>query len=391
MIYLDYAATTPVRPEVLAAMLPYFGEHFGYTSSVNRAGLAAGEAVAKARRVLSELVGLPPAAVVFTAGGTEADVLALRGVMGRSTGHGRPRSAVLSAVDQPAVLGTAHAMAGDGVEIRVAGVGADGRVRPGEIAALVDGTTALVSVMHVNNETGAVQPVADLSALVKGKNPRAVVHVDAVQSFARYPVSFARWPGVDLISIAGHKIYGPKGVGALFIRPGAHVKALITGGGQESGLRSGTHNVPGIVGLAEAARLSCGTAAQDLARYAGLAQRFLSGLAQSVPDAALNGATDETSPYALRAPYILNVRFPGAPAEPLLHALEAEDVLVSAGSACHAKDAKLSHVLAAMGVKDTDGGCLRFSFGRATTAEHVDRALEALARAVPRLRTMARA
>ncbi|MGH7725016.1 MAG: cysteine desulfurase family protein [Candidatus Eiseniibacteriota bacterium] len=389
MIYLDHAATTPVRPEVLEAMLPYFGEQFGNPSSVHRVGLAAGDAVAKARRTLGDLVGLPASSVVFTAGGTEADVLALRGVaLGPG---GRARSIVLSAIEHPAVLETGRALEADGVELRIVGVNPEGRVDPQEVANAVDASTAIVSIMHVNNETGAVQPIADLAALVKAKNPRTAVHVDAVQSFARYPVSFARWSGVDLVSIAGHKIYGPKGVGALFIRPGAHVKALITGGGQESGVRSGTHNVPGIVGLAEAARLSSATSAADLDRYAELARRFLAGLSLAVPDAAINGAADETPPYALRAPYILNVRFPGVPAEPLLHSLEAEDVLVSAGSACHSKDAKLSHVLAAMGVRDADGGCLRFSFGRATTNDHVDRALDVLGRAVPRLRAVARA
>jgi cysteine desulfurase len=389
MIYLDHAATTPVRPEVLEAMLPYFTEHFGNPSSVHRVGLAASEGVAKARRTLGELVGLPPSAVVFTAGGTEADVLALRGVLGRPAT--RPRSLVLSAVEHPAVLETAHALAAQGVETRVAPVDAEGRVDPDEVAALVDATTALVSIMHVNNETGATQPIAALARAVKAKNPRTLVHVDAVQSFARYPVSFARWPDVDLVSIAGHKIYGPKGVGALFVRPGTHLTALVTGGGQEAGLRSGTHNVPGIVGLAEAARLLCATAPEDLARYAALARHFLEGLAARVPGAALNGAADETAPYEKRAPWIVNVRIPNAPAEPLLHALEDAGVMASAGSACHAKDASLSHVLAAMGLTAESGACLRFSFGRTTTEANLDTALDALAASLPRLRAAARA
>jgi cysteine desulfurase len=384
MIYLDHAATTPVRPEVLEAMLPYFTERFGNPSSVHRVGLAASEGVQTARRVLAELVGAPPSGVVFTAGGTEADVLALRGVLARGSA-GRPRSLVISAVEHPAVLETAHALTD--VETRIAPVDAEGRVDPLAVAALVDETTALVSIMHVNNETGAVQPIAALARAVKAKNPRTLVHVDAVQSFARYPVSFARWPDVDLISIAGHKIYGPKGVGALFVRPGTHLAALVTGGGQEAGLRSGTHNVPGIVGLAEAAHLLSRTSSDDVARYADLARHFLAGLQARVPDAALNGAADDLEK---RAPWIVNVRIPGAPAEPLLHSLEAAGVMASAGSACHAKDRSLSHVLAAMGLTADSGACLRFSFGRATTVGELDTALDALAASLPRLRAAAR-
>src|SRR6185436_1416835 len=194
-----------------------------------------------------------------------------------------------SAVEHPAVLESARALEALGVETRIAGVDRDGRVDPQAVSDLVDTTTALVSVMHVNNETGAVQPIEELSKAAKGKNGRVLVHVDAVQSFARYPLTFARWKDVDLVSIAGHKIYGPKGVGALFVRPGTHLEALVTGGGQEAGLRSGTHNVPGIVGLAEAARLLCATSAEDLERYASQARHFLEGLSQRVPDAALNG------------------------------------------------------------------------------------------------------
>ena len=384
MIYLDHAATTPVRPEVLAAMLPYFTEHFGNPSSVHRVGLSAAEGVATARRTLAELVGLPPSSVVFTAGGTEADVLALRGIFSR--GSARPRSLVVSAVEHPAVLESARALEALGVETRIAGVDRDGRVDPQAVTDLIDTTTALVSVMHVNNETGAVQPIEDIARHAKGKNGRVLVHVDAVQSFARYPLTFARWKDVDLVSIAGHKIYGPKGVGALFVRPGTHLDPLVTGGGQEAGLRSGTHNVPGIVGLAEAARLLCASAADDLTRYEELARHFLEGLARRVPDAALNGAQGDREK---RAPWIVNVRIPGAPAEPLLHALEDAGVMASAGSACHAKDASLSHVLAAMGLTTASGACLRFSFGRATTVAELDTALDALGAVLPRLRAAA--
>lgn len=389
-IYLDYSATTPVRPEVLAAMLPYFTEKFANPSSVHRAGLEANQGVGQARRTLAAIVGLPPTGVVFTAGGTEADVLALRGAVRAAVAAGPVpgglgRSIVTSAVEHHAVLETARCLEGEGVATRVVPVDPDGCVDPVAVAACVDAGTVLVSIMHVNNETGAVQPVAELSRLVKQKNPRTLVHVDAVQSFGRYRVSFEAWPDVDLVSVAAHKIYGPKGAGALFVRPGTALLPIITGGGQEGGLRSGTHNVPGIVGLAEAARLLDGSREADMAHYAALATRFLDGLAARLPDAHhLNGARDETPPYVRRAPYIVNVCFRGAPTEALHGALSAAGISVSAGSACHSKDGGPSHVLCAMGTGE--GACLRFSIGRPTTAEDMDAVLDTLVNALSKVR-----
>jgi cysteine desulfurase len=385
-LYLDYSATTPVRPEVLAAMLPYFTEKFANPSSVHAAGVEANQGVGQARRTLAGIVGIPPTGVVFTAGGTEADVLALRGAMrAAGTADGARRSIVLSAVEHHAVLETARCLEGEGVEARIVPVDADGCVDPAAVADAVDAGTVLVSIMHVNNETGAVQPVAELSRRVKAKNPATLVHVDAVQSFGRYRVSFAEWPDVDLVSVAAHKVYGPKGVGALFVRPGTKLLPIITGGGQEHGLRSGTHNVPGIVGLAEAARLLEETREADMAHYAALATRFLDGLAARLPDAHhLNGARDERPPYARRAPYIVNVCFRGAPTESLHGALSAAGISVSAGSACHSKDGGPSHVLCAMGTGE--GACLRFSIGRPTTEADMDRVLDAVVGALAKLR-----
>jgi cysteine desulfurase len=393
-IYLDYSATTPVRPEVLAAMLPYFTEKFANPSSVHAAGLEANQGVGQARRTLARIVGIPPTGVVFTAGGTEADVLALRGALRAAAAAGAApaglkRSIVLSAIEHHAVLETARCLEDEGCEARVVPVDQDGCVDPAAVEAQVDDGTVLVSIMHVNNETGAVQPVVELSRRVKQKNPRTLVHVDAVQSFGRYPVSFAAWPDVDLISVAAHKIYGPKGAGALFVRPGTKLTPVITGGGQEHGLRSGTHNVPGIVGLAEAARLLEETREQDMAHYAGLARRFLDGLFARVPDARLNGARDDEAPWARRAPYIVNVCFRGTPTESLHGALSDAGISVSAGSACHSKDGGPSHVLCAMGTGE--GACLRFSLGRPTTEEDVDTVLETVVRALRKLRAPARA
>jgi cysteine desulfurase len=395
-IYLDYSATTPVRPEVLAAMLPYFTEKFANPSSVHAAGLEANQAVGQARRTLARILGIPPTGVVFTAGGTEADVLALRGALRAAAAAGpapadTARSIVLSAIEHHAVLETARCLEGEGLglEARIVPVDHDGCVDPAAVEAAVDGGTVLVSIMHVNNETGAVQPVLELSRRVKQKNPHTLVHVDAVQSFGRYRVSFEAWPDVDLVSVAAHKIYGPKGAGALFVRPGTKLEPIITGGGQEHGLRSGTHNVPGIVGLAEAARLLEQTREADMEHYAALARRFLDGLAARVPDARLNGARDDTAPWARRAPYIVNVCFRGAPTETLHGALSAAGISVSAGSACHSKDGGPSHVLCAMGTGE--GACLRFSLGRPTTEADVDVLLDTLVRALGKVRAPARA
>ena len=394
-IYLDYSATTPVRPEVLAAMLPYFTEKFANPSSVHAAGLEANQGVGKARRTLAKILGIPPTGVVFTAGGTEADVLALRGALraaaaaGPLPAGGARRSIVLSAVEHHAVLETARCLESEGCEARIVPVDEHGCVDPAAVEDRVDDGTVLVSIMHVNNETGAVQPLAELSRRVKRKNPRTLVHVDAVQSFGRYEVSFAAWPDVDLISVAAHKIYGPKGAGALFVRPGTKLEPVITGGGQEHGLRSGTHNVPGIVGLAEAARLLEETRTADMAHYAALARRFLDGVATRFPDAHLNGARDDAAPWAKRAPYIVNVCFRGAPTEALHGALSAAGISVSAGSACHSKDGGPSHVLCAMGTGE--GACLRFSFGRPTTETDVDVVLDTIAGALKKLRAPVRA
>ena len=395
-IYLDYSATTPVRPEVLAAMLPWFTEKFANPSSVHAAGQEASAGVGQARRTLARILGIPPTGVVFTAGGTEADVLALRGALRAAVAAGPPpaerrRSIVLSAVEHHAVLETAKCLEGEdpAVEARVVAVDADGCVDPAAVEAAVDEGTVLVSIMHVNNETGAVQPVPELSRRAKARNPRALVHVDAVQSFGRYPVSFTAWPDVDLVSVAAHKIYGPKGAGALFVRPGTKLLPITTGGGQEHGLRSGTHNVPGIVGLAEAARLLEESREADMAHDAALSTRFLDGLAARVPGARLNGARDPAAPWARRAPYIVNACFPGAPTEALHGALSDAGISVSAGSACHSKDGGPSHVLCAMGTGE--GACLRFSFGRPTTADDVDVVLDTLVAALTRLRAPARA
>jgi cysteine desulfurase len=396
--YLDHAATTPVAAEALAAMLPHFGERFGNPSSRHRLGLDALAAVDEARRALAEIAVCAPGSVIFTAGGTEGDVLALRGALG---GAARPRHLIVSAIEHDAVLATARALERQGHRVTVVPVERDGCVDPGAFADAAGPDTAVAALMAVSNELGSVQPVAEASRLVKQKAPRAVFHVDAVQAFARLPVNFRDWPHVDTIAMSAHKIYGPKGVGALFVRDVARLEPLLTGGGQEFGLRSGTHNVPGIAGLAAAARLAWQRRAADLVHYGALDRLLFARLAEAFPEAGVNGprtALDGHSPAfaadalrgGVRVPYIANLRLPGLPSEPLLNGLEGAGFLVSTGSACHSKSGALSPVLAALGLSEAGGGNLRVSVGRSTTPADVERFVEALAALAPRLRGAAR-
>jgi cysteine desulfurase len=396
--YLDHAATTPVAPEVVAAMQPWFSERFGNPSSRHGLGIDAQSAVDNARRLLAERVGCSAHGVIFTGGGTEGDVLVLRGALG---GSSRPRHIVVSAVEHPAVLATARSLERHGHRVTVVAVDRHGVVDVEALAGAVGPDTAVAALMAVNNELGTVEPVAEASRRVKEKSPRTLFHVDAVQAFGRLPVSFSVWRHVDTIAMSAHKIYGPKGTGALFVRDAARLEPILTGGGQEFGLRSGTHDVPGIVGLAAAARLADERRVQDLQHAHALDRRLLALLAERFPEAGVNGpreSLDVSSPSfeaeALRGggrvPYILNLRLPGLPSEPLLNGLEGAGLLVSSGSACHAKSGALSPVLTAIGLAEADGGNVRVSVGRSTSEADVERLVDAMAALAPRLRTVAR-
>jgi cysteine desulfurase len=379
--YFDHAATTPVAPEVLRAMLPYFGESFGNPSSSHRMGVKAHRALDEARRALAQSVGCRQAGVVFTGGGTEADVIVLRGAV---SGGKRPRHMVVSAVEHPAVLETARSLERQGHRLTVVPVDAEGVVDAEAFVDAVTEDTAVAALMAVNNELGTIEPVAEVSERVKAKRPDVIFHVDAVQAFGRLPVGFTQWPRVDTIAVSAHKIYGPKGVGALFLHETSHLEPIITGGGQEGGLRSGTHNVPGAIGLAEAFRLAYQRRPLDLAHYRELSTRLLERLGEALPDAAVNGPQGER-----RVPYTVNVRFPGVPAEPLLNGLEEAGFCLSAGSACQSGHAGPSHVLSAIGLKESDGGSIRISFGRGNEVADVDRLVGALSQLVPRLKAVA--
>jgi len=256
-----------------------------------------------------------------------------------------------------------------------------------EIEAFVEAIaddTAVAALMAVNNELGTLQSIAEISERAKAKNPKFIFHVDAVQAFGRIPVGFTQWPHVDTIAVSAHKLYGPKGIGALFVREPGKLEPVLTGGGQESGLRSGTHNVPGAVGFAAAFQLAYQRRPMDMAHYRDLYGRLLELLEQRIPEAVINGPRQER-----RVPYTVNVRFPGTPSEPLLNGLEQAGFCVSAGSACHSSHGAQSHVLTAIGVRDADGGSIRISFGRDNQLADVERLVETLTDVVPRLKAVA--
>jgi cysteine desulfurase len=378
-VYLDNAATTPALPEVAAAVSEALLHRFGNPSSAHRWGIAAEGLLREARGRVAALMGAEPEAIVFTSGGTEANNLAVWGLaQARRRQGGR---LVTTAIEHSSLLAACQAV-GEALGWEVVRLAPDpDGVVPVErvVAAAAVPGTALVAIGHVNNEIGSVQPVAEVAAALRRIAPRPALHVDAVQSLGKLPLRLRVW-GVDTCAVSAHKIHGPKGVGALYVRPGTRLVPLLRGGDQQGGLRPGTENVPGIAGFGVAAEL-CAADAGAAARMAALKRRLWQGIAAAVPGAAVNGPAPDAG-----APHILNVRFPGLPAEVLLHALEARGVACSAGSACHARRPQPSHVLLALGLPAADvGASLRFSLSRLTTADEVDAAVAAIAAAAAEL------
>ena len=379
-LYLDHNATTPVDPSVADAMDAAVRERFGNASSIHAFGQAAKAALDDARSAVAGLLGARPNDVIFTGGGTESDNLAVRGVAEAALPAGR-RHLVASAIEHEAVLNTLKALAKRGWTTTLLPAGRDGVVDPADLEAAVGDRTALVSVMHANNEIGTVQPIARLAAVAHARG--ALFHTDAVQSAGKIPIDVAAL-GVDLLSISAHKFNGPKGVGALWVRRGMRLVAPTTGGRQERNRRAGTENVPAVVGLGAAAALAGGKLAAEAARLGALRDRLEAGLIERVPDAAVNGSGE-------RVPNTTNVSFPGVEAEALLIALDLEGVAVSTGSACSSGTLEPSHVLRAMGLTPRRAqSSIRFSLGLGNTAADVERVLDVLPPLVARLRALSR-
>jgi len=382
-IYLDNAATTAVRPEVLEAMLPYLGKDaFGNPSSAHRFGRAARAGIEAAKRQVAEAVGAEPNQVVFTSGGTEADNLAIIGAALASRERGGPFCVAVSATEHKAALAAAHAVTHLGGAEIILPVTASGILDDAALDAALArvGGVALVSVMWVNNEVGTVQPVARIAQ--RCRDAGVLFHTDAVQAFGKLPVSLRDVP-CTLLTLSGHKIGAPKGIGALIVRDRKAVEAIIHGGGQQFGIRPGTENVPGIIALGTAAELAVREQAALGTRLAALRDDLERRLLAIVPDAVINGWQVE------RAPHVSNASIPGTDSEALLMHLDLAGIACSSGSACSTGAVEPSHVLTAMGVpRDLGVAALRFSFGKDSVAEDVEAVAQVLPRIVEKVRSL---
>jgi len=376
-VYLDHSATTPLDPEVLAAMLPWLREGFGNPSSLHAWGREARAVLERARGTIASALGSADKdTIVFTSGGTEADNLALTGVAAAQEARGR--HAIVSSVEHHAVLNTAASLERWGVEVTRLPVDAQGLLDPDEVRRALRPETILVSLMHGNNETGVLFPIASVGRICRERG--VTFHTDAVQTFGKLPLDVEALH-VDLLSLSGHKIHGPKGVGALYIRRGTRMRPLLFGGAQERSRRAGTENVAGAVGLARATDLFLRDLEGAAKRMADLRDRLELGLMAALPGVLRNGHPTE------RLPHVSNLAFAGVEAESLILALDLHGVAVSSGAACSSGSLEPSHVLTAMGLpRDRVAGSVRFSLGRTTTREEIDRVLEILPPIVERMR-----
>ncbi|OPZ37530.1 MAG: Cysteine desulfurase [Synergistetes bacterium ADurb.BinA166] len=378
-VYLDYAATTFTAPEVVSAMAPYFTQSFGNPSSIYSFSEENRRAIAESRQKVADVIGASRDEIYFTSGGTEADNWALKGVAWRNRAKGN--HVITTKIEHHAVLYAAKFLQENGFEVTFLDVDPEGRVRPEDVARALTDRTILVSVMFANNEIGTIQPVAKIGALCRERG--VPFHTDAVQAVAHVPID-VKAMNIDLLSMSAHKFYGPKGVGALYVRKGIRIENLIHGGGQERGRRATTENVAGIVGLGAAIELTSSRMKESSARIAALRDILIDGVMKSIPYAKLNGA-----PSGERLPNNANFSFIGIEGETLLLDLDREGVYASTGSACSSGSLDPSHVLMAIGLTHEQAhGSLRMTLGEETTEEHVRHVLEVLPRIVKRRREM---
>ena len=374
-IYLDYNATTPVGPDVLEAMLPYLREHFGNPSSGHWFGVQAKAAVEHAREQVAALLGADPSEIVFTSGGSEADNWAIRGIA--EANRDRGNHIITSQIEHPAVLNTCRYLEGQELQVTYLPVDGYGRVDPEDVTRAITSRTILISIMHANNEVGTIQPIAAIGAMARERG--ITLHTDAAQSVGKIPTDVEQLR-VSLLTVAGHKLYAPKGVGALYVRRGTHMTTLIHGAGHEGGRRAGTENVAGIVGLGQACDIAAETMAETVERLRSMRDRLHDGLATRVDGLRLNGHPTQ------RLPNTLNLSFEGLDGNALLASLP--EIAASTGSACHAGTTEPSPVLTAMGVPPEIAlGAVRFSLGRQNDPQEIDQVVELLADRVAGLRS----
>ncbi|MEE8330820.1 MAG: cysteine desulfurase NifS [Acidimicrobiia bacterium] len=376
-IYLDYAATTPVHPEVVRAMTPHWSEHFGNPSSIYSYGQEAKGTIEDAREKVAELIGASPEEIVFTSGGTEADNFALKGTAfaAKSGNH-----IITSAIEHHAIHETCSFLERHGFEVTYLPVDGHGLVDPDDLERAITKETILVSVMQANNEVGTVQPIAELTAIAREAG--VCFHSDTVQTAGHIPTDVDEL-GVDLLSLSAHKLYGPKGVGALYVRKGTRLVPFMHGGGQERNRRGGTENVPGIAGFGKAAEIAGKETPDEAERLTGFRQRLIEGILGTIDNSRLNGHPEQ------RLPNNVNVSIDYVEGESMLLNLDLEGICASTGSACSSASLEASHVLLAMGLAHEQAhASLRFTMGKWTETEHVDRVLEVLPPIVAKLRAM---
>jgi cysteine desulfurase len=392
-VYLDYNATTPVDPAVLDAMLPYFTANFANASSIHTPGQRARNAVETAREQVAGLIGANPKEVVFTSGGTESDNHAIFGILnpalsqsfaaGRHAGPASPAPGphiITTAIEHEAVLNACQQAEKRGAHITYLPVDKNGQINPQYLKSSIRPETILIAVMHANNELGTIQPLEEIGKIAKEAD--IYFHTDAVQSIGKIPVDVTAL-AVDLLSLSGHKIYAPKGIGALYIKGGTHLQQLLYGGHHQRGARPGTENVAGIVGLGAAAAIAKKTQAEEAKRISKLRDHLEQEIVKVVPDAKINGAN------TARLPNTSNITFPGLEGEALLISLDLKGLAISTGAACSSGAVEPSHVLTAIGLSAEDArASLRFSLGRPTTREEVNQALTIVPAAVQQLRQL---
>ncbi len=375
-VYLDHSATTPVAKEVVEAMQPFFSEIYGNPSSVHRWGQQARAAIENARSTIARLINAQESEIIFLSGGTEADNLAVRGIAYANRNRGN--HIITSKAEHKAVLETCKSLEKEGFRVTYLNVDSHAMVNPEDVRKAITPKTILISVIHGNNEVGTINPIAEIGEIAR--DHRIYFHSDAVQSFGKLPLNVQAFP-VDLLSFSAHKIYGPKGVGALFIRRGTQLKRLLDGGGHEMGRRAGTENVPGIVGFARAAELAYARLEEDSTRIARLRDYFREQLQQRLGGVRLNGHPTQ------RLYHNLHVSFSGCDGEALLLSLDMNGIAASTGSACTSGSVEPSHVLKAMNLPlENRRAAIRFTLGRETTRQEIDYVLDRLEEIVKRLR-----
>lgn len=378
MIYLDHSATSPVNPEVLKAMEPFFSQEFGNASTFYSLGRTARQAMEAARENVASLIGASPQEIIFTSGGTESDNMAIKGTAYKWKNKGK--HIITSAIEHPAVEETCRYLEKQGFEVTYLPVYEEGIVRIEDVLAAIREDTILITIMHANNEIGTIQPIAEIGEIARKQG--IIFHSDAVQTVGKIPVDVEKL-NVDLLSISTHKLYGPKGIGALYVKKGVFLEPLIHGGGHERALRPGTENVPGIVGLGKACEIALKNLKKDQEYVTRLRNQLIAGILENLEESYLNGDPDK------RLPNNAHLRFNGIEGESLVLHLDAKGIAASTGSACSSKKLEPSHVLMALGLEKVEAhGSLRLSLGTENTPEDIEYTIKSIKEAVTTLRNL---